>query len=144
MGGSCEFNLTWYVASQCDVTAWRRKVTWRHSTWCLLVTMSSYICYIQGKWLLKRLFVRNTDKEGTAREGRQCSGVFIDLWLWLIKIAMLSHHIWVRYCISITVLRVYLWILSSLFSWLVGWMGGATTFACKSQECLWQDWYIFV
>ncbi len=22
-------------------------------------------------------------------------------------------------------------------------MGGATTFACKSQECLWQDWYIF-
>ena len=21
-------------------------------------------------------------------------------------------------------------------------LGGATTFACKSQECVWQDWYI--
>ncbi len=21
-------------------------------------------------------------------------------------------------------------------------LGEATTFACKSQECLWQDWYI--
>ena len=33
-------------------------------------------------------------------------------------------------------------IWSSIFSWLIGCMGGATTFACKSQECLWQDWYI--
>ncbi len=25
----------------------------------------------------------------------------------------------------------------------IGWIGGADrTFACKSQECLWQDWYI--
>ena len=27
---------------------------------------------------------------------------------------------------------------------LIGCMGGATTFACKSQGCLWQDWYISV
>ena len=26
---------------------------------------------------------------------------------------------------------------------LIGCMGGATTFACKSQGCLWQDWYIY-
>ncbi len=27
----------------------------------------------------------------------------------------------------------------------IGCMGGADrTFACKSQECLWQDWYILV
>ncbi len=27
----------------------------------------------------------------------------------------------------------------------IGEIGGADrTFACKSQECLWQDWYIFV
>ncbi len=26
----------------------------------------------------------------------------------------------------------------------IGYIGGADrTFACKSQECLWQDWYIF-
>ncbi len=31
----------------------------------------------QGKLLLEGLFVRNTDKEGTTREGRQRSGVFI-------------------------------------------------------------------
>ncbi len=46
--------------------------------------------------------------------------------------------------ITITVLRAYLWIWSSLFSWLNGFMGGATTFACKSQGCLWQDWYILM
>ncbi len=27
----------------------------------------------------------------------------------------------------------------------MGCIGGADrTFACKSQECLWQDWYIFL
>ncbi len=27
----------------------------------------------------------------------------------------------------------------------IGGIGGAErTFACKSQECLWQDWYIFI
>ncbi len=27
----------------------------------------------------------------------------------------------------------------------MGWIGGADrTFACKSQECLWQDWYIYI
>ncbi len=30
-----------------------------------------------------------------------------------------------------------------LFSWLIGCIGGATTFARKSQECHWEDWYIF-
>ncbi len=28
------------------------------------------------------------------------------------------------------------------FSWLIGCKGGATTFACKSKECPWQDRYI--
>ena len=28
------------------------------------------------------------------------------------------------------------------FSRSIGYMGGATTFAFKSQEFLWQDWYI--
>ena len=58
---------------------------------------------------------------------------------------MVSHHNWVRYWITIgaTVLRAYLWTWSNLFSWIIGCVRGAITFACKSQECLWQDWYIF-
>ncbi len=40
-------------------------------------------------------------------------------------------------------LRGYLWICLILLHWLIGCIGLATTFACKSQECLWQDWYIY-
>ncbi len=35
-------------------------------------------------------------------------------------------------------------VMLSLFNLLIGLMGGATTFACKIQECPWQDWYIYV
>ncbi len=59
----------------CDVMVWRLNIYWQLlgntliAQVCLLVTMSSYICYIQGKWLLEGLFVWNSDKEGTSREG---------------------------------------------------------------------------
>ena len=46
-------------------------------------------------------------------------------------LTMLHHYI-----------SVYLWIWSGSMSWLILWIGGATTFAWKSGECLWQDWYI--
>ncbi len=31
----------------------------------------------------------------------------------------------------------------SPFTWFMVCIGGATTFACKSQGCLWSDWYIY-
>ncbi len=31
-----------------------------------------------------------------------------------------------------------------LYSTLIACIGAATTFACKSKECLWQDWYILI
>ena len=53
----------WYhaVTSRCDVTPlWRHG--WNTTCWKML-------CYIQGKSLLERLFVWNSDKEGMSREG---------------------------------------------------------------------------
>ena len=66
-------------------------------------------------------------------------------------IILMSHHNWVKYCIilshhfgpGIRHKMSHLWIWPNLFSWLIGSIGGATTFACKSQGCLWQDWYIY-
>ena len=50
------------------------------------------------------------------------------------KIAV-SHH---NYSVIIYVCICFLVLLS------IGSIGGADrTFACKSQECLWQDWYIW-
>ena len=67
--------MVWrHVTSWCDVMlrhaiVWCRGVMVWHRLKCLVVTMSSYICYIQGKWLLEGLFVWNSDKEGMSREG---------------------------------------------------------------------------
>ncbi len=49
-------SLSWHLTS-CDVTAWRHDVTWHHITtsWRLDI-----------HW---RLLSKNTDKEGTSREG---------------------------------------------------------------------------
>ena len=65
--------------------------------------------------------------------------IIIDLWL--------SHHTRVKYCIILSHHNCMCWEficnLVEPFSWLIGCTRGATTVACKSQECLWHAGLVY-
>ncbi len=86
-------DITWRhtVMSCCDITSMMSRLDVTPSSRCENMNCACvyvshneqlYIRYIEGKWLLERLFVRSTDKEGTTREG----------------MSTLRRFQWERYC----------------------------------------------